>query len=164
MGPGTAAALAGWRLVADLVPERSVAEGLLEAFPDPEGPGASVLLPRAGEGRLTLQERFVAAGWEVDAVEAYRTARLSLTEAEQAAIAGADAVCFASASSVHSLVDAAGGLGSLPPVVVCIGPTTAAAAEAAGLDVTAVAARHTLEGLVDALVVALNAGKPAGGR
>ncbi len=37
-------------------------------------------------------------------------------------------------------------------------------AEAAGLDVTAVAARHTLEGLVDALVVALNAGKPAGGR
>ena len=49
-------------------------------------------------------------------------------------------------------------------MVVCIGPTTAAAAEAAGLDVTAVAARHTLEGLVDALVVALNAGKPAGGR
>jgi uroporphyrinogen III methyltransferase/synthase len=163
MGPGTAGALAGWRLVADLVPVRSVAEGLLEAFPDPVGPGVRVLLPRAAEGRLTLQDGLAAVGWEVDAVEAYRTAPLSLTEEERAALAGADAVCFASASSVHSLVGAAGGLDSLPPVVVCIGPTTAAAAEAAGLDVTAVAAHHTLDGLVDALVVALNPGKPAGG-
>jgi len=39
--------------------------------------------------------------------------------------------------------------------VVCIGPTTAAAAVAAGLSVTAVAEQHTLAGLVDALIGAL---------
>ena len=45
IGSGTAAALADRHVVADLVPERFVAEGLLEAFPS--GPGR-VLLPRAG--------------------------------------------------------------------------------------------------------------------
>ena len=49
IGPGTAAALAEAHLVADLVPERYVAESLLEAFPDPpdgRGPGA----PGPGRG------------------------------------------------------------------------------------------------------------------
>ena len=39
-----------------------------------------------------------------------------------------------------------------PPVVACIGPVTAAAAEAEGLTVTVVATDHTLDGLVAALV------------
>jgi uroporphyrinogen-III synthase len=43
---------------------------------------------------------------------------------------------------------------------VCIGPVTAAAAEAHGLSVAAVADPHDLGGLVEALVVAL-AGGPA---
>ena len=53
MGPGTAEALAGWRIVADLVPERSVAEGLLEAFPDPPGTGRPrpAAPSRRGSGR-----------------------------------------------------------------------------------------------------------------
>ena len=35
IGPGTAAALAAAGIVADLVPDRSLAEGLVDAFPDP---------------------------------------------------------------------------------------------------------------------------------
>ncbi len=154
IGPGTAEAMAGWRLVADLVPDRSVAEGLVEAFPDPPGPGACVLLPRAAGGRDALPEGLAAAGWEVDPVEAYRTVRVPLGPADRDAVAGADAVCFASASSVTGFAAAAGGV-AVPPVVVCIGPTTAAAAAAAHLEVTAVAAAPTIDGLVDALVDAL---------
>ncbi|HEY3810967.1 MAG TPA: uroporphyrinogen-III synthase, partial [Acidimicrobiales bacterium] len=160
IGPGTAAALADRCLVADLVPDRSLAEGLVEAFPDPPGPGACVLLPRAAAGRDALPEGLIAAGWEVDAVEAYQTVRLPLGDADRAAVAGADAVCFASASSVTGFVDA-GGAAAMPPVVVCIGPTTAAAAKTAGLTVTAMAPAPTIDGLVDALVGALGLTPPA---
>jgi uroporphyrinogen-III synthase len=40
--------------------------------------------------------------------------------------------------------------------VVCIGPTSAAAARDAGLTVSAVAGEHTLDGLIDELVRALS--------
>jgi uroporphyrinogen III methyltransferase/synthase len=156
MGPGTAEALAGWRIVPDLVPERAIAEGMLEAFPGPPGPHARVLLPRAAAGRDVLPAGLAAAGWQVDAVEAYRTVHVPLTEVDRAAVAEAEAVCFASASAVNGLLTAAGSRDVIPGVVVCIGPSTAAAARAAGLEVTAVADRHTIPGLVDALVAALS--------
>src|SRR5687768_18335698 len=53
IGPGTAEALAAAGVRADLVPERFVAESLLEAFPD--GPGR-VLLPRAAVARDARSE------------------------------------------------------------------------------------------------------------
>jgi uroporphyrinogen III methyltransferase/synthase len=156
MGPGTADALKAWRLVPDLVPERAIAEGLLEAFPDPPGPGSRVLLPRAAEGRDVLPDGLTAAGWDVDAVVAYRTVRVPMTEADRVTVAAADAVCFASASAVKGFLDAAGSPDVMPPVVVCIGPSTAEAAAAVGLPVTAVAEQHTIPGLIDALVTALS--------
>jgi uroporphyrinogen III methyltransferase/synthase len=152
MGPGTADALAAWRIVPDLVPERAIAEGMLEAFPDPAGPGSRVLLPRAAAGRDVLPAGLLAAGWQVDAVEAYRTVPVPMSDGDRTAVAAADAVCFASASAVKGLLEAAGGPDVVPPVVVCIGPSTAAAATAAGFRVTAVAERHTIPGLVDALL------------
>jgi uroporphyrinogen III methyltransferase/synthase len=156
MGPGTAKALLAWRLVPDLVPERAIAEGMLEAFPDPPGPGSVVLVPRAAEGRDVLPDGLAAAGWEVDVVAAYRTVPVPISDESRAEVAASDAVCFASASSVHGLLKAAGGPEKLPGVVVCIGPSTAAAAAASGLSVTAVATEHTLPGLVEALVRTLS--------
>jgi uroporphyrinogen III methyltransferase/synthase len=151
VGPGTSGALKEWGLVADLLPSRAVAEGLLEALPPPPRPGARVLLPRAAAGRDVLPEGLARAGWKVDAVAAYRTVGVSLSPAQRQRVASADAVCFASASSVKAFLAAAGGPGELPPVVVCIGPTTAAAAAAAGVAVTAVAEEHTIPGLAAAL-------------
>jgi uroporphyrinogen III methyltransferase/synthase len=151
VGPGTAAALRKWRLVADLVPDRSVAEGLLEAFPDPPRLGARVLLPRAAEGRDVLAAGLAAAGWDVDSVEAYRTVPVPISGPDLEAVAGADAICFTSGSTVQGFVDAAGRQ-SAPALVVCIGPTSEAAARAAGLHVAAVAEPHTLDGLIDALI------------
>ncbi len=157
IGPGTADTLRQFRLIADLVPDRAVAEGLLEAFPRPPHPGARVLLPRAAAGRDALPDGLVAAGWDVDTVAAYRTAGVSLTRSEREAVAAADAVCFASASAVNSFLAAAGEGATLPPVVVCIGPTTAAAAAAAGVEVTAVADPHTIPGLIAALLAVFKA-------
>ena len=154
IGPGTAEALAHHRLVADLVPARSVAEGLLEVFPDPSGPGAAVLLPRAAVARDVLPDGLRAGGWEVEVVEAYRTEVVAPPPSVRDEVAAADAVVFASASSVTGYV-AAADPHRLPPVVVCIGPVTADAARQAGVTVTAVATRTTLDGLVATLVEAL---------
>src|SRR5205823_8409792 len=68
IGPGTADALAGRGVVADLVPDRFVAEALLDAFPTGNG---RVLLPRAAVARDVLPEGLREKGWRVDVVEAY---------------------------------------------------------------------------------------------
>ncbi len=157
VGPGTAAALASYRLVADLVPDRNLAAGLVEVFPGPSRPGAGVLFPRAAAGRDVLPDGLRAAGWHVETVEAYRTVPVDAGDDLKAAAAAADAVCFTSASTVTGFVEACGA-GAVPGVVVCIGPVTADAARVEGLRVDAVADPHTLDGLIDALVQALGAG------
>jgi uroporphyrinogen III methyltransferase/synthase len=65
VGTATAEALAAWRVVADLVPERFVAEGLIEAFPTAPPGGGRVLLARAEVARSELPEALAAKGWEV---------------------------------------------------------------------------------------------------
>jgi uroporphyrinogen III methyltransferase/synthase len=155
VGRATAGALAGYHLVADLVPGRHDAEGLVEAFPPPSRPGEAVLFPRAAEGRDVVAEGLGAAGWDVEVVEAYRTVTLPVSQAALAEVASADAICFTSASTVRGFVDSAGAAAA-PPVVVCIGSVTAGTAAAAGMRVTAVAASPSLEALGAALVEALS--------
>jgi uroporphyrinogen-III synthase len=135
----------------DLVPPRSIGEGLVEAFPT--GPGR-VLVAQAEAARPVVAEGLAAKGWQVERVDAYRTVPAVVPTELLRASAAAAAIAFTSASTVRSLV-AAGGTEALPPVVVCIGPVTAQAAGELGISVTAVADQHDLDGLVDALVAAL---------
>lgn len=148
IGPGTADVLAEHHLVCDLVPERFVAEGLLEVFPAPSGRN-TVLLARAEVARDVLPEGLAAAGWDVDVVTAYRTQPAQVTPETVEQVAAADAITFTSSSTVTNFV-ATGA--PVPPVVAAIGPVTAATAQEAGLTVTVEAGVHTLDGLVDALV------------
>ena len=155
IGPGTADALARWNIKADLVPPRFVAESLLEAFPAAPAGGGRVLLPRAATARDVLPDGLRSAGWRVDVVEAYRTVGVAPTAAQVEAARTADAVTFTSSSTVLNYL-AAVGRESVPPVVACIGPVTAATARERGLQVTVEAAVHTVDGLVDALLEALH--------
>ena len=158
VGPATAEALARYRIVPDLLPDREHAEALLEAIPDPPAPAGSVVLfPRAAEGREVLVAGLRAAGWDVDLVEAYRTVTSDVDDALRREVATSDAICFASSSSVTGFVE---GLGAqaVPRTVVCIGPATAETAERAGLVVDAVASPHTVDGLVEAVIEAVGSG------
>ena len=67
IGPGTAAALREAGIVADVVAERFLAEGLLEALPS-DLHGVRALVARAEEARDTLPDGLRAAGAEVDVV------------------------------------------------------------------------------------------------
>ena len=99
-----------------------------------------------------LAEGLRAKGWTVDVVEAYRTVAARPSDEALAAAAKADAIAFTSASTVTSWL----ALGTtLPPVVACIGPVTAATAAEHNGPVTVVATEHTVDGLVEALVSAL---------
>lgn len=149
IGPGTARVLAERNLIADLVPERYVAEGLLEAFPAPTGTGR-VLLARAEEARDVLPDGLAEAGWQVDVVPVYRTVRAHLGADARAEVAAADVVTFTSSSTVRHFVDLLGG-DAVPATVACIGPVTAATARELGLRVDVEADTHTIAGLVHAL-------------
>jgi len=157
VGPGTAAALAARGVVADLVPATSVGEALAAALVDAAaGRPARALLPQAAAARPALADGLQAAGWVVDAVEAYRTRPHVPAPDLVAAAAKADAIAFTSSSTVENYL-AGPGPDAVPPVVVCIGPVTAETARSRGLAVAATAASHDLDGLVAALVAALRA-------
>jgi uroporphyrinogen III methyltransferase / synthase len=152
IGPGTAEALAGGNLLADLVPPEFVAESLLDALPRPTGgAGARLLLVRAAVARDVLPEGLRARGWDVDVVEAYRTEAAPMTAEQAAAVAAADVVAFTSSSTVTNFVAGMAGR-PLPPAIAAIGPITAATAREHGLRVDVEAEVHTIDGLVDALV------------
>ena len=150
IGPGTAAALGAGGVRADLVPERFVAESLLDALGDAPPEGGRVLLARASVARDVLPEGLRARGWAVEVVDAYRTVPATLTEAERHAAASADIVTFTSSSTVERFLDVVAP-DVVPPVVACIGPVTAATARARGLTVDVEASQHTIDGLVAAL-------------
>jgi uroporphyrinogen III methyltransferase/synthase len=157
VGPASAQALASHRLVADLVPDEATARALVEAMPSaPVGEGSSgrVLFPRAVEARDVVAPGLRAKGWAVTEVDAYRTVTAGpsdgVTEAALDAASNADVITFTSPSTVARYLALAGAR-RMAPVVACVGPVTAEAARAAGLDVDVVADDHTAAGIVSAL-------------
>ena len=149
VGPATADALRERGIAVDLMPDEAVAEALVDAFPNGDG---RVLLPQAKAARTVLADGLRTKGWHVDVVHAYDTVAVPLSDQQRADAATADAIAFTSSSTVTNYLDARG---PVPAVVVCIGPATADTAQEHGLAVTAVAAPHTLDGVVDALVATL---------
>ena len=73
IGPGTAAALRDHGVIADVVPERSVAEALVEALAEVEVFERPVLVARAAEARDVLPDALRERGAEVDVVALYET-------------------------------------------------------------------------------------------
>ena len=112
--------------------------------------------------RADLAAGLRAKGWLVDEVVAYRTVSVAPGPVAVAAARRADAVAFTSSSTVRNTVELLGA-GGLPPVVVTIGPVTSGEARAAGVAVSGEADPHTIDGLVQALVVAISGDHPAGG-
>jgi uroporphyrinogen III methyltransferase/synthase len=152
IGPGTARALAERGVLADVVPVRFVAEGLIEALEDMELAGARVLVARAAEARDVLPDALRERGAEVDVVSLYETLREEAGEAEIEAAQSADYVTFTSSSTVTNLT---AGLSERFPEnarIVSIGPITSETVRAAGLEVDVEAERHDVDGLLQALL------------
>ncbi len=144
IGPATAEALAVHGVKHDFIPSAFVAESLLEEIGDVRN--TRILLPRADIARVVLADGLRSAGAIVEDIAAYRTRTATPSAVDLESV---DAVTFTSSSTVRGFLERS----TIPDgaAVVCIGPITAATASELGLEVAAVAAKYTEDGLIDAL-------------
>ena len=157
VGEQTAAALAGFGIKPDLVPEgQQSSEGLAAAWPpydDVLDPINRVLLPRADIATEALVARLTELGWEAEDVTAYRTVRAAPPPApvrEAIKGGGFDAVLFTSSSTVRNLIGIAGKPHAVTAIAV-IGPQTAQTAAEYGLRVDVMAPKPSATALAEAL-------------
>ncbi len=150
VGPATAAVFARAGVSVTLIPQRSVGESLVDAFPSAPKAGGTVVLAQAAQARPIVGDGIAALGWDVHQVTAYRTVDADVDPAAIVEIGEAHAILFTSSSTVERFVRLIGRV-HMPPVVITIGPITSATAENLGVQVTGQASRFDLDGLVDAL-------------
>jgi uroporphyrinogen III methyltransferase/synthase len=156
IGPATARSLEARGIIADVIPSRFVAEGMLESLQAREDiRGARVLYVAAEGARDVLPNGLAALDARVDVVPLYRSAPDAGGAAAMRAFvqeAGATSlVAFTSASAVRAFEDAVGG-DAARVAAATIGPVTSAAARAAGIEVAIEASPSTIPGLVDAII------------
>jgi uroporphyrinogen III methyltransferase/synthase len=153
IGAGTEAALAAFGVMADIVPDRFVAEELVRALDDLQLQGKPVLVARAAEAREVLPDALRAKGAEVDVVTLYETVAEEPDPEALERAREADFITFTSSSTVRNFMERAGGNGLPEGVrIVSIGPVTSEAIREAGLTVDVEAERHDIGGLVGALL------------
>jgi uroporphyrinogen III methyltransferase/synthase len=153
IGPGTAEALAERGILADVRPERAVAEGLVEALSELMPAVRRALIARASEGREVLPDALRAAGAEVDVLALYETVADTPPAHVLREALAADYVTFTSASTVRFFLEAIDGAEPSPDVrIVSIGPITSEALRARGLAPHVEASSHDIDGLVQALL------------
>ena len=151
IGPGTAAALRTRGVIADVVPKRFVAEGLIEALADV--PVRRALIARAAQARDVLPDALRERGAEVDVVALYETVNEQLSDAQRAARRRRRL------HHLHLILDGpqlpvrAGGVDRIDERtrLVSIGPVTSATLREHGLTAHVEATRHDIDGLIEAL-------------
>jgi uroporphyrinogen III methyltransferase/synthase len=151
IGPGTAAELERRGIRADVIPERSVAEALVEALSEVAVEGRRTLVARAAEARNVLPDALRERGADVDVVALYDTVAEPLDGRARERLERATYVTFTSSSTVRFFLEAGGRVPATARVA-SIGPVTSATAQEHGLEVHVEAERHDVDGLVEALV------------
>lgn len=154
IGAGTAAKIREYRLAVDLIPERFVAEGLIDAFKKESVENLTMLWVKAEESREVVGEGLAALGAIVDECIAYRT--VPETEDPSGAKAklaeeGADMITFTSGSTVDHFF----ALGLDWPegcVAGSIGPVTSSTLRKHGMPPAFEANPHDIPGLVKAIL------------
>ncbi len=171
VGESTAAAAREAGLPVALVPEKYVAESLVDAMlqrtreeaATQNLTGLRFLLARAEVARDVIPEALRAAGAEVDVVDAYRNAMpKDAPKLLCAAMAqGVDAATFTSSSSAKHLADAARAAGIDFPLIgvraISIGPVTSQTLRELGWEPAAEAAVFDIPGLIAAVERVLRA-------
>ena len=163
IGPATAKVIEQHGLPVDVVPDKYVAESVVEAL-EGEVKGKRVLLVRAKVARDVIPRELTSLGAKVDVAEAYETVlpgtsaaalRVVLRDPEQKP----RAITFTSSSTVQNFLDllGEGNRGLLDGVkLASIGPVTSETLRKAGLEPHIEAQEYTVPALAKALADNLN--------
>lgn len=150
IGPATASEIKTYSITPDLLPEKYVAEAVVEAFKNTGVQGKRILLPCASEARDTLRDGFASLGAMVERIHIYDTVVPAVLPDDLISeVRSADIITFTSSSTVRNFFSMVSGTEAHNA---CIGPVTAAAVRGLGLTVHVEAEEYTIDGLVDALV------------
>jgi uroporphyrinogen III methyltransferase/synthase len=158
IGPATTARLSEAGLRVDAMPDRYVAEEVVNLFEFGDMAGKRVLLPRAAAARDVIPRGLGKMGARVTEVAAYRTVRPRGVGPKLRRLlsnGSLDCITFTSSSTCSNFVALLGKNDSelLRKVkLFSIGPITTKTARDAGLKIAATAADYTLEGLVGCIV------------
>lgn len=157
VGPRTAEALTDLGFTVVFHPARHLAQELVEDLEARTGlVGAQILLPRGDLASPELPKRLHERGASVTDVVIYRTVYQEHGSIEaMLRDRRLDWITLTSGSAVRSLYEQVGDPTLFQGVpIASIGPVTTQAAKELGLDVTVEAEPHTIQGLVQALIVA----------
>ena len=159
VGPGTQQAVESYRFSADLIPEKHVAEGLVEAFKNEQDiENQTVLWVRPKNARSVLKDGLEEQRGIVDECIAYSIEAEKddpTGAAERFKSKGADLITFTSSSTAQYFYD----LGLSWPEgcqAASIGPVTTAKLKELGQNDIVEAEDHNIEGLVEAIVKTLS--------
>ncbi len=154
IGQGTAEALSGYGLSADVIPKKYDGESLAEALINRMESGGSVLLLRAKKGGKLLPERLRGAGIKVTDVPVYDTV-YGVEKAgylrELSERGGINYVTFTSASTVEGFVNSVSGIDFRSFTAACIGEQTAGAAKKYGMEIIT-AKNATIDDLIESIL------------
>jgi uroporphyrinogen-III synthase len=162
IGPATKKAIEKHGLKVDVVPERYVAESVVESLRNLV-PGKRVLLARAKIAREVIPDELRNLGAHVDVVEAYETvvpqqSRTRLQEALKSDKHRPDVIAFTSSSTVRNFLELVGRDTTKKTFdgiqFASIGPVTSATLRELGLPIHIEAKQYTIPGLIDAIVAA----------
>jgi uroporphyrinogen III methyltransferase/synthase len=160
IGPGTAAALRSYSLIADLLPQEYRAESLAAALA-PQVQGQRVLLIRASRGREVLADELRRAMAQLEQVVAYSSTDVqeAATETFEKLTAGqVDFVAVTSSAIARSLVRLFGDA-LRKSRLVSISPVTSETLRELGYEPSIEATSYTMQGVVDAILSATQAAK-----
>lgn len=146
MGTGTSAVLRKFSINADVVPEKFVAEKLLDVLPA-DLSGESVLIPRASTAREILPDALVKRGAKVTILPVYTTEKLDTSAYN---FKQGDYVIFTSSSTAEAFYSVKD-RDKLPIHPVCMGEITAGTIRTFFKDEITVAKNATIPDLVTAL-------------
>ncbi len=154
IGPSTEAKIREYRYAVDLLPQKFVAEGLIEAFKNESIEHQKVLWIKAEETRDVIYDGLMELGAIVDSCLAYRTVPETddpTGAAKQLREEGADLITFTSGSTVDNFFK----MGLDWPEgceAACIGPVTHKTFKAQCGAASIESSQHDIEGLVQTIL------------
>lgn len=164
IGPATRQAIEKQAIKVSIMPQRYVAESMVESLRD-RVEGKRVLLARARVARDVIPRELRKLGAKVDVVEAYETviphsSRMRVRELLKTESQRPNLITFTSSSTVRNFVALVGdelkGRGRYTDLFsgiqfVSIGPVTSSTLRELGLPVSIEAQKYTIPGLIDAI-------------